>query len=371
MDDKVLESMMPYFLESYANPASHTHLSGRAAARAVESARRSVADNLGADPEEIIFTSGATESINMALRGVAELNRKKGDHIITWATEHNAVLETIEHLRQVGYKVTLLPAGRDGIPDTEALKREINESTILIVCMAANNETGVISPVTEIAEIAEDHGIIYFCDATQAIGKIPFRFRTNGVHIGSFSAHKFHGPKGVGGLYVSRRSPRVAIKPISFGGGHERGFRPGTLNVPGIIGMSKALELAEDSIWEEMSRISAMRTRLEQGIGTSGNVHINGSVKDRLPNTSNLMIRGVKNERLITSLPELDFAIGSACTSVIPRPSHVLKSMGMTDEECDSSVRLSISRYTSDREIESAIVLFNDAISGLRNTTSE
>jgi cysteine desulfurase len=370
MDGAVLESMLPYFQHQYANPASQTHLSGRSAARSVESARKLVADLLGADPEEIYFTSGATESINIALRGYTGRHKTKGDHIITWATEHSAVIETLQSLAADGTEVSTLPVRRDGTPDISALEGVINDRTILIVCMAANNETGVISPLSEISHIADRYKIPVFSDATQAIGKIPFRFRTNGIDMASFSAHKFHGPKGVGGLYVSRRSPRINLDPITFGGGHEKGLRPGTLNVPGIMGMAKALEISESTMWETMSGMSARRTKLEQGIESLGDVHINGSVKDRLPNTTNLMIRGVKSERLITALPQLDFAVGSACTSAIQKPSHVLKSMGLNDQECESSIRLSIGRSTTDHEIETTVSLFKNAITEIRNSTS-
>ncbi len=366
VDQRVLESMLPWFTVNFGNAASKTHMAGREAAHAIARSREKLAMGVGAEPGEIIFTSGATESVNMALTGMAEAYRSKGNHIITWATEHKAVIETLTHLESEGFRISILPVSRNGAPDLEKLKSIISGDTIFVALMAANNETGYINPVKEVADIVHRANSILFCDATQAIGKIRFDVNELNIDAACISAHKFYGPKGVGALYLRRKDPRVALKPIMFGGGHEKGIRPGTQNVPGIVGMAHAMELCLSEQWDDSARMSKQRTTLEQMLESCGGIHINGDVRDRLPNTTSLKIAGVHNEQLMTAIPELCISSGSACTSELPQPSHVLKAMGLSDAECKNSIRISLGRSTTDTEIEIAVTKLKQAIESLR-----
>ena len=366
LDPVVLEAMIPYFTENFGNASSQTHQAGRICAAKVEDARALIAEAIGAEPNELIFTSGSTESINIALTGIYQAYKSKGNHIITWQTEHNAVLETLNNLESLGAEITRLPVFRDGMPDISFLRSSIRNDTILVVCMTANNETGVLNPIEEIADITHSKNAILFSDATQSIGKVKFDVNDCGVDAVSISAHKFYGPKGVGALYLRRKKPRVKIKPLTYGGGQENGLRPGTLNVAGIIGMAKAIELAVDNLWDQSANQSRLRTLLEQGLEQNSGIHINGNIRNRLPNTSNILFSGVKNEKLIMAVPQIQFAVGSACTSVLPRPSHVLRSMGLDELSCNSSVRFSLGKTTTQKEIMSIIEILNAAVNSLR-----
>lgn len=367
VDPRVLEVMLPYFSERFGNAASKTHAFGWTAAQAVDDARAQVAALIGAEAGEIIFTSGATESINLAIKGVAAAYRMKGKHIITVATEHKAVLDTCAALEQNDAEITVLPVDRNGIVDTDALKKALRPDTILVCVMLANNETGVIQPMREIAELVHANGSILFSDTTQAAGKMRLDVNEYGIDLCCLSAHKMYGPKGVGALYVRRKNPRVALLPQMHGGGHEKGWRSGTLNVPGIVGLGKAAAITAEEWWSDAQRISILRTKLEQQIQDHcGNVFINGSIRDRLPNTSSLSIEGIKADRLIAKLPELAFSTGSACTSAIPGPSHVLRAMGISDELAYGSIRLSLGRFTTEEEMQQASKAFCTIIPQLR-----
>jgi cysteine desulfurase len=325
----------------------------------VEQARERVAKFINATPHEIIFTSGATEAINLAIKGVYKNYQSKGNHIVTVATEHKAVLDTCKYLEEKGAQVTYLPVNREGLINLDQLRDSINEKTILVAVMYANNETGVIQPISDIAKIVHDKGSILMSDATQAVGKIRVDVQGDGIDLLCLSAHKIYGPKGAGALFVRRKDPRVVLSPLIHGGGHERGLRSGTLNVPGIVGLGKACEIAEKEMWDDAQRISQLRTWLEQNLLDIKNIFVNGSMKHRLPNTTNLSFfvknnSGVffKADSLITQLPDIAIATGSACTSAIPEPSHVLKAMGVSDEMAYASIRFSLGKFTTKEEIE-------------------
>lgn len=367
VDDEVLREMLPYFKVKFANAASNTHLPGRDAASAVEEARLRIAQFLNCEPNEIIFTSGSTESINQSILGVAEIYKSKGNHIITWATEHKAVLETCLRLKEKGFEISILPVNRDGLPDLDIFKKCLTKETILVCAMMANNETGTIMPIREIAEIAHSHGALVFCDATQAPGKMRVDVQDAGADLMCISSHKMYGPKGCGALYLRRKNPRVKISPLIVGGGHENGLRSGTLNVPAIAGMGKAASLCVEKYWEDMTLLSEMRTLLEQMLTTNGRGYVNGSIKNRIPNTTNICFPGIKASELISKVPTLSMATGSACSSALPEPSHVLKAMGLSDADCYSSVRLSVGRITTREEIMTAARQLIDAIETLSN----
>jgi cysteine desulfurase len=354
VDEFVLQDMLPFFSIQFANASSKTHFAGRMVSEAVERARNQTAHFLGAENGEIVFTSGSTESINLAIRGAAENYKSKGNHIITWQTEHKAVIDTCHYLENNGFQITRLSVDREGLPDLQDLEKAITTETILIAVMLANNETGVIMPVEQISKIAHDHNCIVFCDATQAAGKI--RIDVNELHVDllCISAHKMHGPKGTGVLFVRRKNPRVSIKPILFGGGHENGLRAGTLNVPGIVGLGKACEVANETMWEDSSRISKLRTSFEQIIITNVTGYVNGSIKHRLPNTTNICFPGIKSSSFITALPHLALATGSACTSALTSPSHVLIAMGLNETDALSSIRFSFGKFNTEEEIKIA-----------------
>lgn len=354
VDPRVLEAMLPYFSEKFGNAASKTHVYGWVAEAAVEQARERVAKMIGTTSQEIIFTSGATESINLALKGVFENYQNKGKHIVTISTEHKAVLDCCKYLETKGANITYLPVDREGLIDLDQLRNSITPSTLLVCVMYANNETGVIQPISEISKIVHEKGCFFMSDATQAVGKIQVNVESDSIDMLCFSSHKMYGPKGAGALFVRRKNPRVVLSPLIHGGGHERGLRSGTLNVPAIVGFGMACEIAAKEIWEDSQRTSQLRTMLEQSLLAIGNVFVNGSMKNRLPNVSNLCFQDKKADELIAKLPDIAFSTGSACTSAIAEPSHVLKAMGLSDEMAYSSVRFSLGKFTTKEEIEIA-----------------
>ncbi len=326
VDPRVLEAMLPYFTEKFGNAASRNHSFGWAGEEAVENARAQVASLIGATPKEIIFTSGATESDNLMIKGVAEMYREKGNHIITQAIEHKAVLDTCKRLEKYGYEVTYLPVQRDGRVNPEDVRKAITPKTILITIMYANNEIGIINPMAEIGKIAKEHGIIFAVDGVQAVGKIPVDVQKDNIDLLAISGHKIYGPKGVGALYVRRRNPRVQLSAIIDGGGHERGMRSGTLNVTGIIGLGKACELAQQEMPEESKKMRALRDRLRAGLEAKlDEVYINGSMEHRLPNNLNMSFAYVEGESLLMGINDVAVSSGSACTSATLEPSYVLK----------------------------------------------
>lgn len=366
-DERVVQAMLPYFSQNFGNAASRSHSFGWKAEEAVEYARESVAKLIGAEKTEIIFTSGATESNNLALKGLYELYATKGNHIITAQTEHKAVLDACKHLEKLGANITYLPVDSEGLVNLQDLEAAIKPSTILIAVMYANNETGVIQPVQEIGALAKKHGIIFFSDAVQAVGKIPVHVQNDHIDLLSLSAHKIYGPKGVGALYVRRKNPRVRLTAQIDGGGHERGMRSGTLNVPGIVGLGKACELCLQQMNEEAKRLGQLKDRLEKGILAIEDTYVNGSGRHRLPNTVNIAFDGVEGNALMMSLQkELAVSSGSACTSASLEPSYVLKAMHLNDELARSSLRFSLGRFTTEDEIEYVIKKVADSVKKLR-----
>jgi len=362
VDKRVLETMLPYFTEKFGNASSRTHAFGWVAEDAVRTAREQVAQLINCLAQEIIFTSGATEAINLAIKGVWEKYQTKGKHIITVKTEHKAVLDTCKSLERKGAEITYLSVDREGLIDLEELKNALTPQTILVAVMYANNETGVIQPIKQIADLVHANNSIFMCDATQAVGKINCDVEDDHIDLMCLSAHKFYGPKGIGALYVRRKNPRVTLYPQIDGGGHERGLRSGTLNVTGIVGLGKACEIAQQEMWDDSIRISKLRTKLEQHLCDLPNVFINGSTKHRLFNVTNITFQGVRSETLINKTPNIALAMGSACTSAIAEPSHVLKAMGMSDEDSYSAVRFSLGKYTTEAEINEVIEIVNRVI---------
>lgn len=345
---------MPYFSEKFGNAASRTHGFGWVADEAVKVSRKKIAEAIGAEAMEIVFTSGATEAINLAIKGVAESYSIKGRHIVTVATEHKAVLDTCRHLEKNGCEITTLGVDADGKIDLTALEEAIRKDTVLVSVMMANNETGVIHDLSAISEIVHRKNSILFTDATQAIGKIPVNVNEIKADLLCMSAHKFYGPKGIGALYVRRKNPRVTLSPLLDGGGHERGFRSGTLNVPGIVGMATAIEIAKDKLSSETDRLLLLREKLESAFTSKGS-SVNGSKSDRLPNTSNICFHGHKADELIKACPDLALSTGSACSSALAEPSHVLKAMGLSEKDAYSSVRFSMGRTTTEADIRFTI----------------
>jgi cysteine desulfurase len=354
--------MLPFFNENFGNASSRTHAYGWKAEEAVNIAREQVAAFINAEESEIVFTSGATEAINLAIKGVAEAYVSKGKHIVTVASEHKAVLDTCNYLGKKGFEITILSVKQDGLVDLNELNSAIRSDTVLVCVMHANNETGVIQPIREIAGITHAKNTLLFTDATQACGKVRVDVREINVDLLCLSAHKIYGPKGAGALFVRRKNPRVTVSPQIHGGGHEKNLRSGTLNVSGIAGFGKACELASSLLWEESARISLLRTKLEQGLTSTGRVSVNGNIKHRLPNTTNLCFHGRKADELIKQLPGLAFATGSACSSALPEPSHVLLSMGLNKDEAYSSIRFSFGRNSTEEEIELAIKFFSHLV---------
>jgi cysteine desulfurase len=353
VDPRVLEAMLPYFTEKFGNAASRNHEFGWQAEEAVENARGQVAALINASPKEIVFTSGATESDNLALKGVAEFYRSKGNHIITQATEHKAVLDVCKRLESNGCQITCLPVNKDGRISLEDLRRAITPNTILISTMYANNEIGVLQPIAEIGKIAKRAGVLFHTDAVQAIGKISVDVERDGIDLLSISAHKLYGPKGVGALYVRRKNPRVQLSPIIDGGGHERGFRSGTLNVPGIVGLGKACEIAAKEMAAESTRLSALRDKLKDAIlSRLEDTSINGSLEHRLPGNLNLSFAGVEGDALLMGINDVAVSSGSACTSATLEPSHVLSALGIPEELAHSSIRFGLGRFNTAEDVD-------------------
>jgi cysteine desulfurase len=364
VDPKVLESMLPYFTEHFGNASSATHAWGWAASAVVERAREQVAQLIGAEPGEIIFTSGATEAINLAIRGVVHAYAPAGKHIVVASTEHKAVLDTAKELANLGIECSELGVNREGKIDLLELQNSIRPDTILVAVMMANNETGVLQDCTEIGRICREKKVLFLSDTTQAIGKMRVHVEEQNLDLCTLSAHKIYGPKGIGALYVRRKNPRVSLHAQINGGGHERGIRSGTLNVPGIVGLGTACRLAGDGLWDYGIHTSRWRTFLEQQLTIEyGHGFINGSIKSRLPNTSNLCFPKIRSERLIKALPELGLSMGSACTSAVPQPSHVLKAMGLSESEIYSSVRISLGKNTTEEEIKETLVRMQEILS--------
>ncbi len=353
MDPRVLEAMIPYFMGKFGNAASRNHQFGWEAEQAVETAREQIAKLIGATAKEIIFTSGATESNNLAIKGVAEMYKEKGNHIITAATEHKAVLDTCKRLEKYGYRVTYLPVQADGLINLEDLKRAIDDKTILVTIMAANNEIGVLQPIDEIGKICKEKGILFHTDAVQAVGKVPIDVNKSNVSLMSLTGHKLYGPKGVGALYVRRKNPRVQLSAIIDGGGHERGMRSGTLNVPGIVGFGKACEIAMQEMPEEAKRLARLRDKLkEKLLNNLDETHVNGTMEHRLPGNLNISFVYVEGESLLMGINDIAVSSGSACTSATLEPSYVLKALGLGDDVAHSSIRFGIGRFNNEAEID-------------------
>lgn len=368
MDPRVLETMLPYFVEKFGNAASRNHAFGWAAEEAVENARKQIAKLIKADPKEIVFTSGATESDNLAIKGVLEMYGEKGTHIITSSTEHRAVLDTVKALEGKGKAtVTCLAVDKFGMVNPEDVRNAITEKTILISVMLANNEIGTINPVKEIGKIAKEKGILFHCDATQGVGKIPVDVQEMGIDLMSFSAHKLYGPKGVGALYVRKKNPRVRIVAQMDGGGHERGMRSGTLPVPLIVGFGKACELCEQEMVQETARLIAMRDRLEASImKTLEESYLNGHPTNRLPGNLNISFAYVEGESLLMGMKDIALSSGSACTSATLEPSYVLRALGVGTELAHSSIRFGLGRFNTDDEIDYTIKKVIEIVTKLR-----
>jgi cysteine desulfurase len=353
VDPRVVQAMLPYFTDKFGNAASRNHAFGWAGEEAVENARAQVASLIGATPKEIIFTSGATESDNLMIKGVAEMYREKGNHIITQAIEHKAVLDTCKRLEKDGFEVTYLPVQKDGRVDLEDVRKAITPKTILITIMYANNEIGVINPIAEIGKIAKEHGIFFAVDGVQAVGKIPVDVQKDNIDLLAISAHKLYGPKGVGALYVRRRNPRVQLAAIIDGGGHERGMRSGTLNVPGIVGLGAACEIAQKEMPQEAERLGKLRDKLKAGLEAKlDEVFVNGSLEHRLPNNLNMSFAYVEGESLLMGINDIAVSSGSACTSATLEPSYVLKALGVGEDLAHTSIRFGLGRFNTDEEVD-------------------
>jgi len=353
LDPRVLDAMMPYLTDKFGNAASRNHQFGWDAEAAVEDARKQIALLIGADPREIVFTSGATESNNLALKGVAGMYREKGNHIITCVTEHKAVLDSCKHLEKEGCRITFLPVSNKGFVDLDQLRDAITDKTILVSIMTANNEVGVIQDIAAIGKIAKEKGVLVHTDAVQAAGKVPFSVSSMNADLVSLSAHKMYGPKGVGALYVRRRNPRVLLMPIIDGGGHERGMRSGTLNVPGIAGFGKAAELSRTELESEMAKVFRMRERLRTKLERElDEVYINGDLEKRLPGNLNMSFAYVEGESMLMGINDVAVSSGSACTSASLEPSYVLKALGVGEDLAHTSIRFGIGRFNTDEEID-------------------
>lgn len=367
MDPRVLEAMLPYFTEKFGNAASRNHSFGWVAEEAVDYAREQIAKLINADPKEIILTSGATEADNLAIKGVYEMYASKGNHIITCTTEHKAVLDTCKHIEKIGGSVTYLPVQPDGLIDLVELEKAITPKTILITIMYGNNEIGVIQPIKEIAAIAKKHGVLFFTDATQAVGKIPVDVIADGIDLMAFSGHKMYGPKGVGALYVRRKNPRVKVTAQMDGGGHERGMRSGTLNVPGIVGLGKACELCMNEMEAEAKRLSKLRDKLEAGLKQLDESYVNGNTEHRLPHVANISFKYVEGEGLMMGFNKnIALSSGSACTSASLEPSYVLKALGLGDDLAHSSLRFGLGRFTTEDQIDYTIKAISETVLKLR-----
>jgi cysteine desulfurase len=353
LDPRVLDAMMPYLTNRFGNAASRNHSFGWEAEEAVETSRKEVAALIGADPREIVFTSGATESDNLAVKGVAWMYREKGDHIITCVTEHKAILDTCKHLEKDGFRVTFLPVTNKGFVDLDDLRNAITDKTILISIMTANNEVGVLQDVKAIGKMARERGVLFHTDAVQAAGKIPFNVNEMNIDIASLSAHKLYGPKGVGALYVRRRNPRVLLTPIIDGGGHERGMRSGTLNVPGIVGFGKAAQVAREDLPNESAEMFRLREKLRTTLERElDETYINGDLQKRLPGNLNMSFAYVEGESLLMGINDVAVSSGSACTSASLEPSYVLKALGVGEDLAHTSIRFGIGRFNTEEEVD-------------------
>jgi cysteine desulfurase len=367
MDQRVLDEMLPYFIEKFGNAASRNHEFGWVAEQAVDQARERIAKLIGATSKEIIFTSGATESDNLAIKGVAQMYREKGNHIITQVTEHKAVLDTCKRLEKDGFRVTYLPVQKNGRIDLEDLKRAMDDKTILVSIMAANNEIGVLQPIREIGALCHERGVIFHTDAVQIVGKVPFNVIQDNADLASISGHKFYGPKGVGALYVRRKGPRVQLVAQIDGGGHERGMRSGTLNVPGIVGLGKAAEIAQLEMAEEGKKLQALRDRLKDKIFAElDEVYVNGSWEHRLPGSLNISFAYVEGESLLMGINDIAVSSGSACTSATLEPSYVLKALGAGDDLAHSSIRFGLGRFNTEAEVDYVAAKLIDVVKRLR-----
>ncbi|MBE7541109.1 MAG: IscS subfamily cysteine desulfurase [Bryobacteraceae bacterium] len=367
MDPRVFEAMKPFFIEHFGNAASRNHAFGWEAEEAVEKARKQLAELVGATAKEIVFTSGATESNNLALKGVAEMYAQKGNHIITAATEHKAVLDTCKRLEKHGCKVTYLPVRPDGLIDLDLLKDAFTDQTILVSIMYGNNEIGTIQPIREIGAMCRERGVLLHSDATQAVGKIPVNVLADNIDLMSFTGHKMYGPKGVGALYVRRKNPRVQLTAQLDGGGHERGMRSGTLNVPGIVGFGAAAALAQAEMEADMAKARALRDRLQKAIEAElDEVYINGTMEHRLPHNLNISFAYVEGESLLMGINDIAVSSGSACTSATLEPSYVLKALGAGDDLAHSSIRFGIGRFTTEEEIDYTAAKMIDVVKKLR-----
>jgi cysteine desulfurase len=367
VDPRVLDAMMPYFTGKFGNAASRNHPFGWEAEEAVEAARKQVADLIGANAKELIFTSGATESNNLAIKGAAEMYREKGNHIITCVTEHKAVVDTCKKLEKQGLRVTYLPVQKDGRISLDELRAAITDKTILITIMTANNEIGVIQPIAEIGAIAKEKGILFHTDAVQAVGKVPFDVNAMKVDLVSISAHKIYGPKGVGALYVRRRNPRVLLAEQISGGGHERGMRSGTLNVTGIVGLGKAAELCRLEMQTDAERLGKLRDRLNERLHKNlDEIYINGSMEHRLPHNLNISFAYVEGESLLMGINDVAVSSGSACTSASLEPSYVLKALGAGDDLAHSSIRFGLGRWTTEEEVDYVVDKLTKVVRRLR-----
>lgn len=367
MDPRVLEAMLPYFNSKFGNAASRNHAFGWTAEEAVDCAREQVAKLINANPKEIIFTSGATEADNLAIKGVYEMYARKGNHIITVNTEHKAVLDSCKHIEKMGGEVTYLSPNEDGLINLSDLEAAITPKTILISIMYGNNEIGVLQPIEDISAIARKHNVLLHTDATQAVGKVPVDVNAQNIDLMSFTAHKMYGPKGVGALYVRRKNPRVKVTSQLDGGGHERGMRSGTLNVPGIVGFGKACEISMNEMAEEAEKLSKMRDRLESELLHIEESYVNGNTDHRLPHVANISFKHVEGEGLMMGIKDLAVSSGSACTSASLEPSYVLKNLGLDDDLAHSSLRFGLGRYTTDEEIDFAIDHVKTAVHKLRD----
>ena len=367
MDPRVFEAMKPYFIEAFGNAASRNHAFGWQAEEAVEKARKQIASVIGANSKEIVFTSGATESNNLAIKGVAEMYAEKGNHIITLATEHKATLDTCKRLEKHGIQITYLPVEANGLVDLEKLKAAITDKTILISIMYANNEIGVIQPVAEIGKLAKERGVLFHSDATQAVGKVPVDVIKDNIDMLSISGHKMYGPKGVGALYVRRRNPRVQLTAQIDGGGHERGMRSGTLNVPGIVGLGEACAIAQAEMPEESKRLAYLRDKIKDRLLSAlDEVYINGTMDSRLPNNLNISFAFVEGESLLMGINDVAVSSGSACTSATLEPSYVLKALGAGDEIAHSSIRFGLGRFNTEEEADYVTAKVIDVVQKLR-----
>ena len=366
-DPRVVDAMLPYFTENFGNAASRNHPFGWSAEEAVDYAREQIAALIGADPKEIIFTSGATEGDNLAIKGVYEMYASKGNHIITATTEHKAVLDTCKHIEKSGGEVTYLQVKADGLIDLNELEAAIKDTTILIAIMYANNEIGVIQPVREISALARNHGVLFFSDAVQAVGKVPVDVNKDGIDLMAFTAHKMYGPKGIGALYVRRKNPRVKVTAQMDGGGHERGMRSGTLNVPGIVGFGKACELARLEMDQDAKRLSVLRDKLQSELMKIEEVYVNGDEEHRLPHVTNISFKHVEGEGLLMGFNKnIALSSGSACTSASLEPSYVLKALGLGDDLAHSSLRFGLGRFTTEEQIDYTIEQVGNTVLKLR-----